>query len=65
MSGQTNPRQCLRLPPFGKRFAAMRRAGQVPAQNMVIALDWNLGKELCKLAREKQRQPRKNPRGEQ
>ena len=43
MSGQTNPRQCLRLPPFGKQFAAMRRAGQVPVKNMVIALDWNLG----------------------
>lgn len=35
--------QRLRLPPYGKALAAMRRAGQVPAQDIVIALDWNLG----------------------
>lgn len=34
----------LRLPPYGKALAAMRRAGQVPAQDVVIALDWALGK---------------------
>ena len=33
----------LRLPAYGKTFCAMRRAGQVPAQDVVIALDWNLG----------------------
>lgn len=43
MSGQTNPRQCLRLPPYGKQLVTMRTAGQVPAQNIVLALDWSLG----------------------
>jgi len=43
MNGQANPRQRLRLPPYGKQLVAMRKAGQVPSQNVVLALDWNLG----------------------
>ncbi|MDO9120896.1 MAG: hypothetical protein Q7U31_03850 [Anaerolineaceae bacterium] len=43
MSGQTDPLQRLRLPPYGKQLVAMRKAGQVPAQNVVLALDWSLG----------------------
>lgn len=36
--------QRLRLPPYGKELAAMRQSGQAPAQDVVVALDWTLGK---------------------
>lgn len=43
MNRKTDPNQRLRLPSYGKQLVALRKAGYVPAQNIVLALDWDLG----------------------
>ena len=37
-------RNYKRLPPYGKQFMAIRKAGKAPARMVIVAFDWDLGR---------------------